>query len=251
MITTCLQLAAEGLLDAPLYFQFVLGAAGYAPATPAELLGLQEPDPTRLPLERRGHRARKRPDGRDGDHARRARPCGPRGSGATSVAESWRRRMHSSSPARSASPPSSTARSRALGKHAHSWASPHGTERHEHRSATRGACRDRDRSLRGPRSRAVRRARAFMRVRGLSPPFAKEGGQRTGQQTLSAPSRRRSWACPARPDTAPNIRAVPEPGCPRRRTTRQGVSRPAVSRRPRVVRRHGWGCSSRRSRHGC
>lgn len=40
MIRTCLQLADEGLLEPPLYFQFVLGAAGYAPGTPDELLGL-------------------------------------------------------------------------------------------------------------------------------------------------------------------------------------------------------------------
>lgn len=40
MIRTCLQLAEEGLLEPPLYFQFVLGAAGYAPGIPGELLGL-------------------------------------------------------------------------------------------------------------------------------------------------------------------------------------------------------------------
>lgn len=40
MIGTCLKLAEEGLIEAPLYFQFVLGAAGYAPGTPAELLGM-------------------------------------------------------------------------------------------------------------------------------------------------------------------------------------------------------------------
>lgn len=40
MISTCLKLAEEGLIETPLYFQFVLGAAGYAPGTPAELLGL-------------------------------------------------------------------------------------------------------------------------------------------------------------------------------------------------------------------
>ena len=40
MIRTCLRLAEEGLIEAPLYFQFVLGAAGYAPGIPSELLGM-------------------------------------------------------------------------------------------------------------------------------------------------------------------------------------------------------------------
>lgn len=49
MIGTCLQLADEGLLEAPLYFQFVLGAAGYAPGRPAELLGLLDQIPAGSP----------------------------------------------------------------------------------------------------------------------------------------------------------------------------------------------------------
>jgi 3-keto-5-aminohexanoate cleavage enzyme len=40
MVGTCLRLAEEGLLDSPLYFQFVLGAGGGAPATVAELVHL-------------------------------------------------------------------------------------------------------------------------------------------------------------------------------------------------------------------
>ncbi len=41
MIGACLQLAAEGLIAAPLYFQFVLGVPGGAPATAAEILHLR------------------------------------------------------------------------------------------------------------------------------------------------------------------------------------------------------------------
>jgi 3-keto-5-aminohexanoate cleavage enzyme len=40
MIGTCLQLAREGLIDEPLYFQFVLGVPNYAPASASELLHL-------------------------------------------------------------------------------------------------------------------------------------------------------------------------------------------------------------------
>ena len=49
MIRTCLQLAEEGLLEVPLYFQFVLGAAGYAPGNPSELLGLLSQIPPKSP----------------------------------------------------------------------------------------------------------------------------------------------------------------------------------------------------------
>jgi 3-keto-5-aminohexanoate cleavage enzyme len=41
MVGACLQLAREGLIDAPLYFQFVLGVPGGAPATAQEILHLR------------------------------------------------------------------------------------------------------------------------------------------------------------------------------------------------------------------
>jgi 3-keto-5-aminohexanoate cleavage enzyme len=41
MVSACLQLAGEGLIDAPPYFQFVLGVPGGAPATVQEILHLR------------------------------------------------------------------------------------------------------------------------------------------------------------------------------------------------------------------
>jgi 3-keto-5-aminohexanoate cleavage enzyme len=49
MVRTCLQLAEEGLLDDPLYFQFVLGVPGCSPATAQELLHLRSMIPAECP----------------------------------------------------------------------------------------------------------------------------------------------------------------------------------------------------------
>lgn len=49
MIGTCMRLAEEGLIETPLYFQFVLGAAGYAPGIPSELLGMLSQIPSGSP----------------------------------------------------------------------------------------------------------------------------------------------------------------------------------------------------------
>jgi 3-keto-5-aminohexanoate cleavage enzyme len=49
MIGTCLQLASEGLLKEPLYFQFVLGVPGGAPASAPELLNMLKQIPSESP----------------------------------------------------------------------------------------------------------------------------------------------------------------------------------------------------------
>lgn len=49
MVRTCLDLAEEGLLDDPLYFQFVLGVPGCSPATAQELLHLRSMIPAECP----------------------------------------------------------------------------------------------------------------------------------------------------------------------------------------------------------
>jgi 3-keto-5-aminohexanoate cleavage enzyme len=54
MIHNCLRLHAEGLLDAPLYFQFVLGVPGGAAATPETLLHLVRTIPPGSPWSATG-----------------------------------------------------------------------------------------------------------------------------------------------------------------------------------------------------
>ena len=106
-IGNALRLAGEGLLRAPLFFQFVLGVAGGAPATVRDLLHLVQAVPRRVavvgvrarprataderPRDRDGRprsdRARGQPvvpPGRPGDQrdARRARPAARRAHGA-------------------------------------------------------------------------------------------------------------------------------------------------------------------------
>lgn len=49
MIGTCLQLAREGLIDEPLYFQFVLGVPNYARATPQQVLNMLSQIPPESP----------------------------------------------------------------------------------------------------------------------------------------------------------------------------------------------------------
>jgi 3-keto-5-aminohexanoate cleavage enzyme len=49
MIGTCLQLAREGLIDEPLYFQFVLGVPNYARATPLQVLNMLSQIPPESP----------------------------------------------------------------------------------------------------------------------------------------------------------------------------------------------------------